>query len=163
MKCEVCNAEVNELRRGRCWGCYNRWVDARPVGLGARCCICGERRREQLRGIELLGSWLPMCFGCSGRAMRLEPLPQTLGGIRSALERERRETERRRGKKDTRVFQYDRRHGDRREGRPEIDDKWFLIDDDMIVEEEEIGGCSSGQRAVEEALTCIREMTVGRR
>ena len=35
--CDVCSAKVHELRRGRCWGCYARWVDARPVGVGARC------------------------------------------------------------------------------------------------------------------------------
>ena len=132
MKCEVCNANVNELRRGRCWGCYNRWVDARPVGLGAQCCVCGERRRDLLRGIELLGSWMPMCYGCSGRAMILEPLPQTLAGIRNALIRDRRSRERRTGKKDTRVFQYDRRHDDRRMGRAEED--WGFIDDQMVLE-----------------------------
>jgi len=158
MKCEVCNAEVSELRRGRCWGCYNRWVEARPVGLGAHCCVCGERRRTQLRGVELLGSWMPMCYGCSGRSMRLTPMPQTLDGIRGALQRDRREDDRRGRKKDTRVFQYDRRNGDRREGRPDVDEGWFLIDDDMIVDEAELeGGRSSGQRAVEEALTCIRD------
>jgi hypothetical protein len=133
MKCEVCNANVSELRRGRCWGCYNRWVDARPVGLGAQCCVCGERRRDLLRGIELLGSWMPMCYGCSGRAMTLDPMPQTLAGIREALIRDRRHRERRIGKQDTRVFQYDRRHDDRRIGR-NPDEDWGFIDEQMILE-----------------------------
>jgi hypothetical protein len=133
MKCEVCNANVNELRRGRCWGCYNRWVDARPVGVGARCCVCSERRRDALRSVELLGGWLPMCYTCSGRAMRLDPLPQSLAEIRKELDRERRRDERRIGKPDTRVFQYDRRTGDRRGERGAGDD-WMIIDEEMIVE-----------------------------
>jgi hypothetical protein len=133
MKCDVCNANVNELRRGRCWGCYNRWVDARPVGIGARCCICAERRRDSLRGVELLGAWMPMCYTCSGRAMHLDPLPQTLAGIRAELDRERRRAERRVGKPDTRVFQYDRRNGDRRSQRDGGDD-WMMIDEEMIIE-----------------------------
>jgi hypothetical protein len=134
MKCDVCNANVNELRRGRCWGCYNRWVDARPVGVGARCCICSERRRDALRGVELLGAWMPMCYTCSGRTMRLDPLPQTLAGIRAELDRERRKVERRIGKPDTRVFQYDRRNGDRRDGRDAGGDDWMMIEEEMIVE-----------------------------
>jgi hypothetical protein len=147
MKCEVCNANVNELRRGRCWGCYNRWVDARPVGLGAQCAVCAERRRDLLRGLELLGSWMPMCYACSGQAMRLEPLPQTLAGIRRALIRERRERERRFGKKDTRVFQYDRRHDDRRLPREGDDSDWVFIDDDMIVEVGDAKAQSAGSFA----------------
>ena len=133
MKCDVCSANVNELRRGRCWGCYNRWVDARPVGVGARCCVCSERRRDALRSVELLGAWLPMCYTCSGRAMRLDPLPQTLAEIRHELDRERRRDERRIGKPDTRVFQHDRRTGDRR-GDREIGDDWMMIDEEMIIE-----------------------------
>ena len=134
MNCDVCSATVTELRRGRCWGCYARWVDARAVGIGARCCVCSERRRETLKSIELLGSWMPMCYTCSGRAMTLTPMPQTLAGIRTALIRERRAEERRGVKRDTRVFQYDRRGDDRRAGRTARGDDWFDIDDGMIVE-----------------------------
>jgi hypothetical protein len=31
----VAEAGVTELRRGRCWGCYMRWAESRPVGRGA--------------------------------------------------------------------------------------------------------------------------------
>lgn len=128
--CEVCNAKVSELRRGRCWGCYARWVDARPVGAGARCVTCGERRRRVLKLVELLGGWSPMCFNCAGQVLRLTPLPPTLEALREAVSRERRLVDRRIGKADTRVFRYERRVGDRRlagEG-------YAPIEDDMIVE-----------------------------
>lgn len=113
-QCEVCGAAVHELRRGRCWGCYTRWALARPVGLGATCRMCGERRREFLKSVELLGSWVPMCHNCAARTASLSPLPQTLGEIRSVLERERRQGGRRIGRMDGRVFPYERRGRDRR-------------------------------------------------
>lgn len=94
-KCEVCGARVNELRRGRCWGCYSRWATARPVGMGASCQLCGERRRDCLRSVELLGSWSAVCHGCAGLVTRLDPMPPSLAGIREALRRERRRQERR--------------------------------------------------------------------
>ena len=112
--CEVCGAQVQELRRGRCWGCYARWTDAREVGIGASCCICIERRCDRLKSVELLGSWVAMCFNCAGRAQRLVPIPQTLLGLRKALTRERRSNERRDGSYDKRVFQYERRQDQRR-------------------------------------------------
>lgn len=130
-ECDVCHAKVHELRRGRCWGCYARWVDARPVGAGARCVICLERRRRLLRSVELLGGWHPMCFSCHGQVQTLEPMPTTVADLRIALTRERRTNDRRVGKTDTRVFQYERRVGQRRELR---DGEWVSIDDEMIVE-----------------------------
>jgi len=172
MNCEVCNARVSELRRGRCWGCYNRWVDARAVGIGARCCICTERRRDVLRSIELLGAWVPICYTCSGKAMRLDPLPQTMAEIRSILARERRSDERRHHKKDTRVFQYERRGDDRRDERQVMSDDWLVIDEDMIIDIEEILDAKVAERASDalprgkkkraesawEELTSIREI-----
>ncbi len=128
--CEVCNAKVSELRRGRCWGCYARWVDARPVGLGARCVTCAEQRRRVLRMVELLGGWSPMCFNCAGQVSRLDPMPPTLAALREAVERERRRADRRAGKPDGRVFPRERRVGDRRVAGQGYD----RIDDDMIVE-----------------------------
>src|SRR6185503_10881019 len=103
-----------ELRRGRCWGCYARWVDARPVGVGARCATCAERRRRVLKMVELLGGWYPMCFNCAGQILHLEPMPPTLAALRDAVSRERRCEDRRAGKPDTRVFRYERRVGERR-------------------------------------------------
>jgi hypothetical protein len=94
-KCEVCSAQVRELRRGRCWGCYSRWVSSRPIGLGASCRLCGERRRSYLRSIELLGSWAPACHACAERLAQLHPMPRSLAALREALRRERRQHERR--------------------------------------------------------------------
>ncbi len=130
-ECDVCKAKVHETRRGRCWGCYNRWVDARPVGYGARCLTCGERRRRMLRLVELWGGWQPMCFNCAGQALAIDPLPQTVAALKEAMDRERRARERRIGKADTRVFQYERRVGQRRAVRG---DDVASIDDDMIIE-----------------------------
>src|SRR5215470_11549044 len=113
-RCDVCNASVRELRRGRCWGCYARWVDARPVGLGARCLTCGEKRRRVLKSVELFGGWKPMCFNCAGQLLVLDPLPTTIPALKAAVSRERRRVDRRIGKADTRVFRYERRVGERR-------------------------------------------------
>ncbi len=130
-ECDVCHAKVHELRRGRCWGCYGRWVDSRPVGVGARCVVCLERRRRLLRSVELLGGWHPVCFSCHGQLQTLEPMPATIADVRTALTRERRAGDRRVGKADTRVFQYERRVGQRRVLR---DGEWVAIDEEMIVE-----------------------------
>jgi hypothetical protein len=151
--CDVCGARVSELRRGRCWGCYTRWADARPVGLGARCVACGERRRRVLRTVELLGSWQPVCFNCHGQIHALDPVPPTMMELRQVLERERRARDRRIGKPDTRVFQYERRVGQRRGDR---DDGGLPIDDEMIIEitvEE-----AEDHKEVWEDLTMIREL-----
>ena len=113
-KCEVCSAPVRELRRGRCWGCYSRWVESRPVGFGASCQICGERRRGHLRSIELLGSWAPVCHDCSARVATLKPMPRALAGVREALRRERRQHDRRVGHPDLRLAPVERRRGERR-------------------------------------------------
>lgn len=130
-ECDVCGAKVLELRRGRCWGCYARWADARPVGLGARCVVCNERRRRLLRSTELHGSWYPTCYSCAGQAMQLDPQPMSIAELKTVLRRDRRAADRRTGKPDTRVFQWERRVGDRRLGR--LDD-CPTIDDDMIIE-----------------------------
>jgi len=132
-----------ELRRGRCWGCYTRWVDARAVGLNAKCCCCKERRRDHLRSVEVFGAWMPMCFSCAGKAGRLDKMPRTLHELRTCLHRDRRAEERRFGKKDTRVFQYDRRNEDRREGRT-TEEGWMIIDEDMILEIEEAALAAAG-------------------
>jgi len=157
-QCDVCGAKVAELRRGRCWGCYTRWADARPVGVGARCVGCGDRRRRVLRSIELLGAWRPLCFNCHGQTMALDPVPPTLPELRDALARERRARDRRIGKADTRVFQYERRVGERRTLRG---DDLTPIDDDMIVEitiEESPVEADADSSELFEDLTCIREM-----
>ncbi len=115
MRCEICSAQVTELRRGRCWGCYSRWSDARAVGLGAVCVFCEERRRDHLRSVELLGCWTPVCYTCNGRISRLDPMPQTFVDLRTTLRRDRRAEARRKKREDTRVFPYERRDGERRD------------------------------------------------
>jgi len=112
--CSQCGARVAELRRGRCWGCYQAWAGVRPVGQGARCVVCAERRRDSLRLAEIHGRWLPMCHGCATRATRLSPVPYTLDGLRRALSRERRHDDRRIDALDVRVFPRDRRQTERR-------------------------------------------------
>ena len=112
--CGLCGARVNELRRGRCWGCYSRWAEARPVGKGAACVVCDERRRDHLRLCEVHERSLTMCHVCASRANRLEPVPMSVEGLRTALRRNRRAADRRDGAMDTRVFPRERRTDDRR-------------------------------------------------
>jgi hypothetical protein len=132
--CDVCGAKVGELRRGRCWGCYSKWVDGRAVGMGAACTMCNDRRREHLRSVELLGAWVPMCHNCCARSMRLEPMPQSIDEIRQRLDRERRVADRRAGKPDTRVFRRDRRGLERRHmGQGGASDELLVLDDDILM------------------------------
>jgi hypothetical protein len=158
-KCEVCGAQVRELRRGRCWGCYTRWVEARPVGLGASCRFCGERRNAYLRSIELLGSWAPACHNCAARIAKLEPMPPSMVGVREALRRERRDLDRRAARQpDQRSAPFERRSGERRHAArragtdavvsamsghqlgPSLHESAPVVDDDMVVEMVELAG-----------------------
>ncbi len=154
-KCEVCGAQVHELRRGRCWGCYSRWAEARPVGFGASCRICGERRSGHLRSIELLGAWTPVCHNCAARVAALDPMPRSMAGLRDALRRERRNVERR-GTESDRGAPIDRRGVERRtsarlaagtatgaSGVPSLHAMCLhesapLVDDDMVIEISEL-------------------------
>ena len=149
--CDVCGARVGELRRGRCWGCYARWVDARPVGMGAKCVTCPEKRKRVLRAVELYGAWKPMCFNCAGQLLHLSPMPPTLAELRALVSRERRKNDRRWGKPDSRVFRYERRVGQRRTDR----DDFPPIEDEMIIEVS-LENDSSGMEF--EDLTTIREL-----
>jgi hypothetical protein len=115
LPCNVCGGEVIELRRGRCWGCYTRWAESRPVGRGAMCTICREKRRDQLKLMEIHGRTLPFCHGCAARTARIDPMPESLEGIRQALRRDRRDGDRRHGATDHRIFPRERRVGERRE------------------------------------------------
>lgn len=133
--CEVCSAKVSELRRGRCWGCYSRWVETRPVGFGARCVTCQERRQRVLRSVELFGTWRPMCFNCAGQVLSLEPMPATLAELRVVVSRERRNQDRRWGKRDSRVYQTERRVGERRDDATGAgSERIEAIEDEMILE-----------------------------
>ncbi len=115
LPCNVCGAGVTELRRGRCWGCYMRWAESRPVGRGAACVVCDEKRRAQLKLVEIQRRSLPFCHGCAAQVMRLPELPPTIEDLRHALRRERRDADRRDGSKtDQRIFPRERRVGERR-------------------------------------------------
>ena len=151
--CDICSAKVSELRRGRCWGCYSRWVEARPVGAGAKCVTCVERRRRVLKSVELHGSWHPMCFSCSGQLLTLDVVPPTIAELKVAISRERRKKERRYGRTDSRVFQYERRVGQRRLIRTPNGD--VQIEDDMILE---VSTVNSGSVEIDfEDMTQIRD------
>jgi len=155
-QCEICRAHVRELRRGRCWGCYSRWVEARPVGIGAVCRICGERRHSYLKSIELLGSWSPVCHGCAGRIAALDGVPKSVPGIRAALGRERRASIRRLGRADGRAFPYERRATERRADEIVIEvEAAGPVDDQMIIEIEEL---AQELDALGSDLTCIRQL-----
>jgi hypothetical protein len=115
LPCGVCGAAVTELRRGRCWGCYTRWAESRPVGRGASCVVCAEKRRAQLKLVELQGRSLPFCHGCAAQVMRLPEVPESIDDLRHALRRDRRADDRRAGGKvDQRIFPRERRVGERR-------------------------------------------------
>jgi hypothetical protein len=133
MSCEVCSAKVNELRRGRCWGCYTKWSEGRPVGLGAACVTCENRRRADLRMTELLGAWVPMCHNCSAHATRLSPMPQTLAELRTRHARERRPRDRRGVQADTRARPRERRGLERRHAGAALGDDLVLLGDDDIL------------------------------
>lgn len=113
--CCVCGANVIELRRGRCWSCYMQWADLRPVGSGATCSVCHERRRDHLRLVEVHNRSVPLCHGCAVRTIKLQSVPPTLHGLRTALRRDRRGESRREEALDGRIFPRERRVGDRRE------------------------------------------------
>jgi hypothetical protein len=141
LPCSVCGAGVTELRRGRCWGCYMRWAESRPVGRGAACAICGEKRRAQLKLVEIQRRSLPFCHGCAVQVMRLPDLPPTIEELRHALRRDRRDDDRRSGKVDQRIFPRERRVGERRgPGRDafaDTDPRIKMLDfslDEVIVE-----------------------------
>jgi hypothetical protein len=103
------------------------------VGVGARCVTCTEKRRRLLKSVELYGGWHPMCFNCAGQVLHLLPLPETMAALREVVSRERRALDRRVGKTDKRVFQYERRIGDRRETNQLARD-YPQVEDDMIIE-----------------------------
>lgn len=112
--CGSCGAKVTELRRGRCWACYQKWAEMRPVPKGATCVVCDERRRSNLRLVEVHHRSVTLCHICSARTLKLPKVPSSLDGLRRALERERRRADRRGDGWERRIFPRERRVGDRR-------------------------------------------------
>jgi hypothetical protein len=105
-----------------------------------------------LKTVELFGSWRPMCFNCAGVLFQLSPMPRTLETLKEAVSRERRQRDRRWGKRDTRVFVYERRVGERRFGR----DDGPPVDDDMVIEVTFDIGAELAQEF--DDITAIREL-----
>jgi ribosome-binding protein aMBF1 (putative translation factor) len=121
--------------------------------------MCGDRRHGLLKSVELLGAWVPICHNCSALAKSLQPMPQTISAIRETLDRNRREKERRWGKRDSRVFRHNRRGDDRRVPRESGE---AGVDDDMIIEISELVSDlallsleTSGKSPAD--LTCIQD------
>ena len=164
--CGQCGARVQELRRGRCWGCYQAWMGLRPVGKGARCLVCAERRSDSLRLVELHGRSVPLCHGCAARTSRLSPVPFTIEGLRRALTRERRWEDRRLDALDPGLPR-DRRQSDRRQpstraGAPSAEELGdFVLD--VVIEEPEVVAITAAAEApvaVAEAAVVIGEAPV---
>ena len=151
VKCNACGAHVTELRRGRCWACYMKWAEMRPVPRGAHCALCTDRRRENLRLVELGGRSVSLCHLCAARVHKMADSPLTLEELRATIRRDRREAERREGGRERRVFPRERRVGDRRSpprdpaadsiyassGLPDFSDLEIVIGDEDIEEIEQ--------------------------
>jgi hypothetical protein len=112
--CEVCGAETTNLRRGRCWICYLRWVESKPVGHGAACVLCNDRRHENLKMVEFRRAFLVMCHNCGAKATQLSPMPGTIEGLRQNMDRDRRWNDRRANLPTISQVVQEKRVGDRR-------------------------------------------------
>jgi hypothetical protein len=88
--CNRCHAAILEPRRGLCLACYDLWLRTRPVGVGATCSGCGDRRHEHLRFYECGRRWVVLCHNCTARAETLEPAPARPSELSAALRRDRR-------------------------------------------------------------------------
>ena len=133
-KCPVCGAKVTQMRRGRCLNCYSRWVESQPVAVGASCRICGDKRRENLQRVEIIGKWYYMCHICAYKSVRLDPMPKHIEAIKLRLTRHRRFQDRRSDKEDNRDIKRERRVGERR---VILLDEEDLIYDDLYLEYDE--------------------------
>jgi hypothetical protein len=147
------------LRRGRCPRCYDAWVKARPVGLGACCAACEDRRVVHLRYWELGvrgnapgGRWIVLCHNCVVSAEKMDPPPRSLDGLKMRLARERRWGDRRAeavGRPSYRDPAFERRENDRRhladpayldEIVVEMEADYEEVTDDQIESTEEVTG-----------------------
>lgn len=156
LTCEACGSRVESLRRGRCSFCYLRWTDSRPVGMGAACVVCGDRRHDNLRSVEFQRKWVSMCHNCATKTFRLQPIPRTVEAIRQRLNRDRRWQERRFGKNDQRIFKSDRRVSERRSEEMSVEE--FFDASDLVVEIIEKDDCDSAIDQTRIALDDDRPM-----
>jgi hypothetical protein len=128
-----------------------KWAEMRPVPRGAHCALCTDRRRENLRLVELNRRSVSLCHLCAARVHKMANSPLTLEELRASIRRDRREAERRDGGLDRRVFPRERRVGDRRSpprdpagdtigasaGLPDFSDMEIIVGDDDIEEIEQ--------------------------
>lgn len=151
------------LRRGRCSRCYDAWVKSRPVGLGAHCGSCEDRRVAHLRHFELGlranvpgGRWVVLCHNCATVAEKMTPPPRSIEALKMHLSRDRRwpgrdrRTELLPGEKPSRHEAFERRLVDRRrsdrgaeflEGEViEMEADFEEVSDDQIEASEEVTG-----------------------
>ncbi len=146
VRCGACGespAPNQTLRRGRCHNCYDAWVRARPIGLGASCGGCAERRLLHLRYYEINlrsntpdGRWIVLCHNCCAAADRLMPAPRSIEGLRMRLGRDRRWGDRRAeavGGRITRDGGIERRLQSRRT-LPMSGETFELSDDELVIE-----------------------------
>ena len=89
-RCGGCGQTATRTRRGLCHACYARWVRARPVGLGASCACCNDRRMVHLRHFELRGLWVVLCHNCCARAERMTPAARSVDQLLAGIRRQRR-------------------------------------------------------------------------
>ncbi|HVU52255.1 MAG TPA: hypothetical protein VHL80_16290 [Polyangia bacterium] len=112
------------------------------MGRGATCTVCFEKRRDQLKLVELHGRSMPLCHGCAARIARMDDVPESVDGLRVALRRDRRTADKRVGKVDHRIFPRERRVGERRNpprgvvpaGDPSYENTMLADMDEIIVE-----------------------------
>ncbi len=131
--CEVCGVESTNLRRGRCSVCYWRWSESKPVGYGAACVLCNDRRHENLKMVEFRRAWLVMCHNCGAKATGLSPMPGTIEGLRQRLGRDRRWSDRRLELPAPNEVVRERRVGDRR-AISDLPSEIEYSADDLIIE-----------------------------
>jgi hypothetical protein len=159
-RCGGCGqAPHRVLRRGRCERCYDVWVRSRPIGLGATCGACDDRRRIHLRHYELGlktnapgGRWVVLCHNCIAFADSLNPPPRSVEALKMRLHRDRRFGDRRAesvGPGYERDPSVERRGGDRRESLRDLPE---MTEDvvEIIAEYEQIS---------EDRLTDLEEVT----
>jgi hypothetical protein len=104
-------------------------VQSRPVGLGAVCASCSDRRLAHLRFFELHGMWVVLCHNCTARAHKLAPLPRSMDGLLAWLGRDRRHDDRREAPPEKAGWYeaVERRRRDRRRGERDVVDGTDLI------------------------------------
>ena len=131
--CESCGASEVPLRRGRCHTCYQRWEASRPIGVGASCTACGDRRRVHLKLVEFGERWITLCHNCSAEAHQLEPHPNSIDALREGLSRDRRQQVRRVRRIDHTDYCDERRQHERRLSEDEPQDDHWLDAEGLII------------------------------